>query len=247
MKRLLIIVTLFFIQTGIAPSAEIKLLAAGVVQEVFAELVPKFEESSGNKVMVTWTGGADIRKRIAAGEQYDVVVTAGTDIDTFIEQGKMPRGSRVDLIKSGIGVGTRAGSTKPDISSGEALKKTLLSVRSIGYSTGASGVYLVSLIAQMGISDAVKPKLKEAPSGVRIGTLIASGDAEIGFQQISELIHEPGVDYLGPLPADVQKVTIYSAGISNGTKQIEAAMALVKSITAPDAASVIKQHGMEPG
>ncbi|UZE49830.1 substrate-binding domain-containing protein [Rhodopseudomonas sp. P2A-2r] len=115
------------------------------------------------------------------------------------------------------------------------------------YSTGASGVYLVSLIAQMGISDAVKPKLKETPSGVRIGTLIASGDAEIGFQQISELIHEPGVDYLGPLPADVQKVTIYSAGISNGTKQIGAAMALVKSITAPDAASVIKQHGMEPG
>jgi molybdate transport system substrate-binding protein len=181
--RLSIAIAVFSIHAGVAQSADIKLLAAGGVQDVFAELVPKFEKSSGNKVTITWTGGADIRKRISAGEKYDLIVTTGEDIDTFIQQGKVSQSSRMDLVKSGIGVATRAGSAKPDISSGEALKKTLLAVRSVGYSTGASGDYLLSLIARMGISDAVKPKLKQAPSGVRIGTLIVSGEAEIGFQQ----------------------------------------------------------------
>jgi molybdate transport system substrate-binding protein len=246
MLRSSIAFAVFLIQAGAAQSAEVKALVAGALKEVVAELVPKFEKTSGNKVTITWTGGSDIRKRISAGETYDLVVTARADIDTFIQQGKMLQGSRVNLVKSGIGVAERAGSVKPDISSGEALKRTLLAARSIGYSTGASGVYLVSLIDRMGISAAVKPKMKQTPSGVRIGTLIASGEVEIGFQQISELIHEPGVDYLGPLPADVQKITIYSAGISDGAKEIDVAKALVKMITAPDAAPVIKQHGMEP-
>ena len=141
----------------------------------------------------------------------------------------------------------RAGAPKPDISSSEALKKTLLAAKSIGYSTGPSGVYVMSLLERMGIADQVKSKLKQTPSGVRIGTIIANGEAEIGFQQISELIHEPGVDYLGPLPAEVQNITIYSAGIHSGAKQPEAAKELVKALTGPVAAPVIKKHGMEPG
>jgi molybdate transport system substrate-binding protein len=159
----------------------------------------------------------------------------------------MAAGSRKDLMKSGVGVAVRAGAPKPDIGSSEALKKTLLAAKSIGYSTGPSGIHVVGLIERMGITDQVKSKLKQTPSGVRIGTIIASGEAEIGFQQVSELIHEPGIDYLGPLPADVQKITVYSAGIHSEAKQPDAAKELIKVFTVPAAAAVIKMHGMEPG
>lgn len=230
-----------------ASAAEIKVLASGATKEVYLDLIPQFEQRSGNKAVTTWSGTADIKKRIAAGEVYDVVVAAAPDIDSFIQQGKMVAGSRTDLMKSGVGVGVRAGAPKPDISSSEALKKTLLAAKSIGYSTGPSGVYVQSLLERMGIADQVKSKLKQTPSGVRIGTIITSGEAEIGFQQISELIHEPGVDYIGPLPADVQKITVFSAGIHSGASQPEAAKELVKALTGPVAAPVIKKHGMEPG
>ena len=197
--------------------------------------------------MPTFSGTADIKKRMAAGEVYDVVIVSGPDIDAFIQQGKMAAGSRKDLMKSGVGVAVRAGAPKPDIGSSEALKKTLLAAKSIGYSTGPSGIHVVGLIERMGITDQVKSKLKQTPSGVRIGTIIASGEAEIGFQQVSELIHEPGIDYLGPLPADVQKITVYSAGIHSEAKQPDAAKELIKVFTVPAAAAVIKMHGMEPG
>jgi molybdate transport system substrate-binding protein len=150
-------------------------------------------------------------------------------------------------MKSGIGLAVRAGAPKPDISSSEALKKTLLAAKSIGYSTGPSGAHVVSLIERFGIADQIKPKLKQIPTGARIETVLASGEAEIGFQQISELIHATGIDYIGPLPSDVQLITVYSAGIQSGAKQPEAARALVKALTAPEAAAVIKRHGMEPG
>jgi molybdate transport system substrate-binding protein len=233
--------------SGIAKAADVTVLAAGATKEVFDELVPQFEKNSGHKVVATWTGSANIKERIAAGEIYDLVVVGGPVIDAFIQQGKVVQGSRVDLMKSGVGVAVRAGAPKPDIGSSEALKKTLLAAKSIGYSTGPSGDHLVSLCERMGIADQVKPKLKQVPPGVRIGTIIVSGEAEIGFQQISELIHAPGLDYVGPLPSDVQKITVYSAGIQSGAKQPEAARALVKSLTAPDAAAVIEKHGMEPG
>src|SRR5262249_44218176 len=158
--------------------AEVKALVAGALKEVVTDLVPKFEKSSGNTMIITWTGGWDIRKRNFSGGKNELVVTARDAIDTFIPPSKKLQGSRVDLVKSGIGVAGRAGSVKPDISSGEALKRTLLAARFIGYSTGASGDYLMSLIDHMGISDVVKPKLKQTPSGVRIGTLITSGEVE---------------------------------------------------------------------
>jgi molybdate transport system substrate-binding protein len=150
-------------------------------------------------------------------------------------------------MKSGIGVAVRAGAPKPDIASGEKLKKTLLAAKSIGYSSGPSGDYVISLVDRMGIADQVKPKLKQVPSGERIGTLLENGKAEIGFQQISELIHASGVDYIGPLPPDVQKITIFSARIHTAANEPGAGAALVKALTAPDAAALIKKHGMEPG
>lgn len=235
------------LQPSFASAVEIKVLASGATKEAYVEVVPEFEKISGYKVVTTWTGSANIKKQIAAGEVYDLVIVGGSVIDAFIQQGKVVAGSRVDLMKSGVGVGVRAGAPKPDISSSEALKRTVLAARSIGYSTGPSGEYVLSLFERMGIADQVKPKLRQVPSGARISTFITSGEAEIGFQQISELIDAPGVDYLGPLPLEVQKITVFSAGIHSGAKQPQAAKELVKFLTAPSAASVIKKHGMEPG
>ncbi|MGA8899535.1 molybdate ABC transporter substrate-binding protein [Bradyrhizobium sp.] len=126
-------------------------------------------------------------------------------------------------------------------------EKDVLAVKSVGYSTGASGVYLEQLFQRMGIAEQVKSKLKQTPSGVTVGSIIASGEVELGFQQVSELIHSPGIDYVGPLPAAIQQVTVFSAGIHSGAKQPAAARDLVKFLTSPAAAPVIKKHGMEPG
>jgi len=233
--------------SGMARAAEINVLASGATKEAYLDLVPQFEKSSEHKVVTTWSGTVDIKKRIAAGEVYDLIIVAGPEIDAFTQQGKIVPGSRVDLMKSGVGIAVRAGAPKPDISSSEALKKTLLAAKSIGYSTGPSGVYVASLFERMGIADQIKLKLNQTSSGVAVGSIIANGEAEIGFQQVSELIHFPGVDYIGPLPADVQKTTVFSAGIHSGAKQPEATKALVKFLTSPAAAPVIEKHGMEPG
>jgi len=228
-------------------AAEIKVLAAGATKEVYLDLVPEFEKESGHKVLTTWSGTADINKRMAAGEIYDVVIVGAPEIDAFIQQGKMLPGSRVDLMKSGVGVAVRAGALKPDISSSEALKQAVLAAKSIGYSTGPSGLHVISVFERMGVADQIKSKLKQVPSGIRIGAFLTSGEAEIGFQQISELIHAPGVDYVGPLPADLQKTTVYSAGIHAKATLPEAGRELVKVLTGPLAAPVIKKQGMEPG
>ena len=140
---------------------------------------------------------------------------------------------------SAVGVAVRAGVPKPDIGSSEALRTTLLTAKSIGYSTGPSGDHVVSLIERFGITDQIRPKLKQVPTGVRMETLLATGEAEIGFQQISELIRAPGIDYVGPLPSEIQKITVYSAGIPSNSKQPEAAKALVSALAAGDAAPVI--------
>ena len=246
MKLLLAATAALFVASS-ASAAEIKVLASGATKEAYLELVPQFEKASGHKVVTTWAGTVDIKKRIAAGEVFDLIVVAGPEIDAFIKQSKMAAGSRVDLMKSGVGAAVRAGAPKPDIGSAEALKKAVLAAKTVGYSTGPSGVYMESLFERMGISAQIKPKLKQTQPGVLIGTIIASGEAEIGFQQVSELIHVPGIDFIGPLSADVQKITVFSSGIHASAKEPDAAKALVKFITAPAAAPVIKKHGMEPG
>src|SRR5260221_418306 len=134
-------------------------------------------------------------------------------IEEHIKAGKAVAGSRVDLAKSGVGVGVKAGAPKPDISTTEALKRTLSAAKTIGYSTGPSGIYMIGVFQRMGIADEIKHKLKQTPTGVFVGSIIASGEAEIGFQQVSELSHFAGVDYVGPLPAEIQQFTIFSSGI----------------------------------
>jgi molybdate transport system substrate-binding protein len=237
----------FLILAGMADAAEIKVLASNAIKEAYLELAPQFEKASENKVVTTWAGTNDIMKRMAAGETFDLVIMAGNSLDELIKRGNIVPGSRVDLVKSGVGVAVRTGAPKPDIGSSDALKKSLLSAKSIGLSTGPSGVYVASLFQRMGISDEIKPKIKQVQPGVPVGTIIASGEAEIGFQQVSELIHFAGINYIGPLPADVQHITVFSGGIHTGAKQSDAAKALVKFITAPAAVPVIKKHGLEPG
>ena len=240
-------VALSLFVSATASAAEIKVLASGATKEVIDEVIPEFEKASGHKVTIIFTGAAKIKERIAAGEVYDVVIVGGPVVDAFIQQGRMVPGSRTDLMKSGIGVAVRAGGAKPDIRSSEALKRTVLAAKSIGYSSGPSGDYVITLVQRMGIADQVKPKMKQVPSGARISTMIESGEVEIGFQQISELIHEKGINYLGPLPAEIQKITVFSAGLHTDANEPEAAKALVKALRSPDAATVIKAHGMEPG
>jgi molybdate transport system substrate-binding protein len=144
-------------------------------------------------------------------------------------------------------VAVRAGAPKPDIGSGDALKRALLAASSIAYSSSASGIYLAGLFRRMGIADELRPKIKQSPPGVPVGDLIARGEAEIGFQQVSELLPVAGIDYLGPLPADIQHFTIFSGGLHTGAKEPQAAKALINFIKAPAAIPVIKKSGMEPG
>jgi molybdate transport system substrate-binding protein len=233
--------------SGVANAAEIKVLSTQATEEAYRELVPLFEKASGHKVMTIFTGTLDLQKRIAAGETYDLIIMAGPAIDDFIKSGKIVPGSRVDLARSGVGVAVRAGAPKPDIGSTEAVKKALLAAKSIGYSTGPSGVYLVDLFQRLGIADQVKPKLKQTPTGVFVGGIVASGEAEIGFQQVSELSQFAGVDYVGPLPADIQQITVFASGIQVGAKQADAANAWVKFLASPAAAPAFKKRGLEHG
>lgn len=230
-----------------ASAAEIKVLSTQATEDTYRELVPQFEKATGHTVTTVFTGTLNVQKRLADGESYDMIIMAGPAIDAQIKAGKALAGSRVDLAKSGIALGVPKGAPKPDISSVAALKNTLLAAKSIGYSTGPSGVYMISLFEKLGVAEQVKGKLKQTPSGVFVGDMIAKREVEIGFQQVSEIAIFPGVDFVGPLPAEVQQTTVFSSAIIAGAKQAEAAMQWVKFLTTPQAAEAFKKRGMEPG
>ena len=227
-------------------AVEIKVLSSIATREAYLELVPQFESATGHKVVTDWAGTTAIMQRMAAGgESHDIVVISSSEMDALIKQGKIVSGSRVDLAQSGIGIAVRAGAPRPDVSTAAGLKQALLAAKTVGYTSGPSGVYMAGLIDRMGIGAEVKPKHRGVPSGGTIGTIVASGDADIGFQQVSELVHIPGVDYIGPLPPDVQCVTIFSSGLQSGAPQPEAAKALVTFLTTPAAKAVMRKHGLE--
>ena len=223
---------------------EINVLSSLAHREAYLELVPQFERQSGRKISTTWAGTVDIMKRLAAGEIFDLVIVSSASVDELVKQGKVD-GGRVDLAKTGIGVAVRAGMPKPDISSTETLKRALIAAKTVGYSTGPSGVYLMKLFERMGIADQVKAKTQQVPSGSTVGPIIASGQAEIGFQQISELVHVPGVDFVGPLPPEVQHVTVFSCAVQSTGPNRDAARELVKFFTAKSADPIFKKHGLD--
>jgi molybdate transport system substrate-binding protein len=230
-----------------AQAAEVKLIGSAAVKEVVLDLVPAFEKASGHKVTTIWAGTEAITKRVSGGEVVDIVLIAAPNVDRLIAEGKLVAGSRTDVTKSGIGVAVRAGLPKPDISSGEAVKNAVLAAKSVAYSSGPSGFYLADLFKRMGIADQIKDKVKQTPSGVQVGEVVARGEADLGFQQVSELLHLKGIQYLGPLPADIQHITVFSAGLHRAAPEPDAAKALVRFLTAPEAGPVIRKTGMEPG
>jgi len=232
---------------SLAPAAEVKLVASAAVREAVADLVPVFEKSTGHKVTAIWAGTEAITKRISGGEVVDVVIVAAPNIERLIAEGKLVAGSRADVAKSGIGVAVRAGQPAPDISSGEAVKNAVLAAKSVAYSSGPSGFYLAELFRKMGIAEQIRNKVKQTPSGVQVGEVVARGEADLGFQQVSELLHLKGIHYLGPLPADIQHITVFSAGLHSAAPEAEAAKAMVRFLTAPEAGPVIRKTGMEPG
>jgi len=232
---------------GTADAADIKVMASPAIKEAYLELVPQFEKATEHKVTTIWAGTVDMMKRLGGSEVVDLIIMAAPSIDALTGQGKIVPGSRVDLAKSGVGVAVRAGAPRPDISSADALKRTLLAAKSVAYSTGPSGVYLAGLFERMGIADAVKVKAKIAQPGMAVGEIVAHGDAEIGFQQVSELLPIAGIDFVGPLPPEVQQITVSAAGLHAAATQAEAAKALVKFLASPQAAPVLKSKGMEPG
>jgi molybdate transport system substrate-binding protein len=234
------------IATGAVQAAEIKVMGSAAFKEAYSELIPHFEKASGHKVTTSWVGTADIMKRIGGGEVVDLVIASAAAIDDLAKQGKLVSGSRLDIATSGVGVAVRAGAPKIDTRSGDSIKAALLAAKSIAYSSGPSGVYLAGLFQKWGIADAIKPKLTVTAPGIAVGDVVARGEAEIGFQQVSELLPVKGIDFLGPLPPDIQIVTTFSAGFHTAAASGDAAKALVKYLTSPEAAPVIKKSGMNP-
>jgi molybdate transport system substrate-binding protein len=236
---------------GSAGAAEVRVMISGGLTAAYKELVPEFERATGNKVMTAYgpsmgTTVNAIPVRLERGEPADVLIMVGYALGELVNKGKVVADSRVDLVTSPIGMAVRAGAPKPDISSAEALKRTLLAAKSIAYSDSASGVYVsTELFQKLGIADEVKGKHRAIPAEPVAG-VVARGDAEIGFQQISELLPVPGIDIVGQLPPEVQKITVFSAGIAGVSKEPDAGKALIKFLASPAARDAIIKSGMEP-
>jgi len=236
---------------GPVHAEEIQVMTSGGFTAPYLELVPEFERTAGNTIVSAFgasMGGApdSIPMRLERGEPADVVICASSALELLIEQGEVEPGSRVDLVRSSIGMAVREGAPKPDISTVEALKRTLLDAESIAYSASTSGTYLsTELFPRLGIAEELASKSKRIESE-RVGSVVARGEAEIGFQQVSELLPIPGIDYVGPIPGEVQRVTVFSAGVAVGAKAPDAAEALIEFFASPSAAPVIRKHGLEP-
>ena len=244
-------VAAFLLFAGVAHAAEIKVMISGGFTGAYNTLVPQFERATGHKI-VTISGPSmgetpqAIPNRLARGEDADVVIMVGYALDDLIKHGKAAAGSRVDLAWSRIAMAVKAGAPKPDISTVEAFKRVLLAAKSIAYSDSASGVYIQNeMFKKLGIADRVAGKARMIPAEP-VGQVVARGDAEIGFQQISELKPIAGIDLVGPLPSEVQKYTVFSAGIVAGDKEPDAARALIQYLASPAAAAAIRESGMEP-
>ena len=227
-------------------SNPIKVMTSLATREFLAEYLAQYQAASGQALAYENAGGVEIAKRSRAGEAFDVVVLAAAVIDALIAEGRLIEGSKVDVVKSSAAVAVPAGAPKPDIGTEEALKRAILAAPSVCYSTGPSGVYLEKLFAQWGMAESIKAKLVVAPPGVPVGSLLACGRAALGFQQLSELIHMAGIEVVGPLPASIQLITTFSAGISVTCGQVDAAKKLAAGMASAAATPAKRKHGLEP-
>ncbi|HEY6721922.1 MAG TPA: substrate-binding domain-containing protein [Burkholderiales bacterium] len=240
---------------GAASAADVHVMISAGFYQVYAELGPAFERASGHRLVTTrgpsmGDSPEAIPTRLARGEAADVVILDGGAADELGRRGWVRADSKVDLARSLIGMVVRAGTAKPDISSVDAFKSTLLAAKSIAYSDSGSGTYLsTKLFAQLGVADQVMSKSRKVrgpPSGEPVAAVIARGEAEIGFQQVAELIHVPGVTFVGAIPAELQPVIFFSGALTRKTHQPAAAAALIRFLASPEAAPVITKAGLSP-
>ena len=213
---------------------------------VLAELTELYRAHSPGEVAIESVGGVDAAKRVQAGEAFDLVILASDAIDKLIAAGRVDAASKTDLVRSGVAVAVKAGAPHPDIGSEQALRSAVLAARSLSYSTGPSGVALAALFERWGIAEEIKSRIVQAPPGVPVGTLVARGEVELGFQQLSELIHVQGIDLLGPMPAAIQIVTTFSGGVCSGSTQAETARAMLAFMASPEADAAKRAQGMDP-
>ena len=224
-------------------------ISSMATRQLLAELTSAFTARSGHAVSIESVGGVDAAKRVQAGELFDLVVLGSGAIDTLIAAGAVVSGSRVDLVASGVAVAVRAGEPLPDIATEEAVKRAVHAAKSVSYSTGPSGVALAKLFDRWGIAEDIKNRMVQAPPGVPVGSLVASGEVALGFQQLSELLHVDGITIVGSLPADIQITTIFSAGVPACREADSVRDAVVKALldymASSEATDAKRRQGME--
>jgi len=221
-------------------------ISSMATRQLLAELAEAYGRRSGVVVRFESVGGVDALRRVQAGEAFDVAVLAADAIDKLLASGHVVAGSKVDLARSDVAIAVRAGAPRPDVASGDALRNAVLSARSVGYSTGPSGVALLKLFERWGIADAVRLRIVQAPPGVPVGKLVADGAVELGFQQLSELMHLPGIELLGTMPSGCEIVTVFSGGVCAASARARAAQDLLAYLRSPEAADAKRRQGMEP-
>jgi len=242
---------LLLIASHIAHAAEIRVITSGAFTEAYKQLIPIYEQASGHKVISAYgasIGNApdSIPSRFARGEKFDLVILSEGGLEALMKDGKLVKGSRVDLARSQIGAAVRKGTPKPDISTVAALKQALLNAKSVAYSASASGTYIsTEMFPKLGIADQMKDKAKRIMSE-RVGAVVARGDAELGFQQVSELIYFKELDFLGTIPDEVQQTIFFSSALVEGAEQQEAAKHLVRFFTSPAVANIVRATGLDP-
>jgi molybdate transport system substrate-binding protein len=226
-------------------SARITGISSMATRALLADLAQAYEQQTGIVVAIEAVGGVDAAKRVQAGEAFDAVFLASDAIDRLIASGHVA-GVRLDLVRSPVAIAVRQGAPRPDVSTEEALKTAVRVARRISYSTGPSGMHLQKLFERWGIAAEIAPRTVQAPPGVPVGSLVARGDVELGFQQLSELMNLPGVDVIGGLPGDTQFITTFSAGVCAQSTQVAAVQALLAFMNSPQVAERKRRHGMEP-
>jgi molybdate transport system substrate-binding protein len=250
MRALAIAIALLAATTS-ARAAEIDAFISTAIKVVTDQLLPPFERASGCTIRATFGPSGALLPRFARGEPADLFLTDSAAIDALIRQGKVVAG-RTDLARTGIGIAVRKGAARPDVSSPEALKRALIAAKTVGYAAPAggsiTGAHIMGVFERLGLAAEMAPKARLAAGGPngRVSVLVSSGQAEMGLQQVSELLSNPEVDVIGMLPPELQQVTLYSAGVTTSARDAEAARALIRALTAPSAAPVYKANGLDP-
>lgn len=250
MKTFLALVASVFLATS-ALAADIHVITSGAFAEALKSLVPEYEKQSPNKVIISYGSSMgkapdSIPSRLARDEKFDVLILASPSLEDFVKSGAVQPGTRVDLVASVMGAVVKAGAPKPDISTMAGLKSALLNAKSVAYSASASGVYLsTELFPKMGISEQMDKTARKIYSE-RVASVVARGEAELGFQQVSELIPIPGVDFIGELPPEAQKTVLFSAGITSNVSNLNASRDLIAFLASPKAAPTIQKAGLKP-